>query len=102
MKHTDIIPGHTYEAKHPKGAYGVGEWRGMAPLIDDRTVLWINRTRTRVLWFGPKCYSQGGREQVVDMKIFLKWAARDITAIIPKGEWREWVETSKQEPEIAT
>jgi hypothetical protein len=97
MKSADIKPGRIYEARHPKPVAGRGKLYDGKTYIDDRLVLWINHTRTRVQWDGPSVRSQGGKLQVTDMRVFLKWVGREITSIMTDGEWREWQFETKEE-----
>lgn len=78
---TDIWPGRTYEAKRPAGV----EW-----MYNDRQVKWVSCARDQVQYDSPSV-AMGRRLPTVSMEKFLKWTGRDVTAIMPKGEWREWV-----------
>lgn len=78
----DIVVGHVYEAKHPK-AHG----NLFAPLLGDRQVKWISALRTQVQYDSPSV-KDGRHYPTVSMEAFLKWAARDVTAEMPPGEWR--------------
>ncbi len=77
----DIIVGHTYSSKRPKGV-------GLFPtLMDDRQVKWTGNG-IHVQYDSPTV-RMGRNYPTTTMEKFLKWADRDITDEMPKGEWRE-------------
>jgi len=75
----DIMPGRCFEAKRPARI-------GYPSFYNDRQVKWVNSTRTLVQYNSPTVTA------IVIMEKFLKWAGRDVTALMPKGEWRAWRE----------
>ena len=80
----DILPGRCYEAKRPARI-------GYPPLYNDRQVKWVSSLRTEVQYDSPTV-ADGRHYPKVSMEKFLKWAGRNVTAIMPKGEWRAWRE----------
>lgn len=78
----DIMPGRCYEAKRPARI-------GYPPRYNDRQVKWVSSRLTEVQYDSPTV-AVGRRYPIVSMAKFLKWAGRDVTAIMPKGEWRGW------------
>ena len=74
---SDIKVGHTYEAKKPRGVF----------LLNDRQVLHISSMGTVVQYDSPTV--PGARSYPrISMEKFLKWAGKDVTDVMPKGEWR--------------
>lgn len=87
----DILIGHVYEAKKPKGIV----------FVDDRQVVYVSRVDDRVQYDSPYV-SNGRRFPKMTMKRFLEWAGRDITNEMPKdGSWRLMmgIDTKKDEKE---
>ena len=79
----DVQVGRCYEAKRPVAV--------SFPLVfNDRQVLWVSPTRDMVQWDSPSL-GLGARYRTVKMVAFLKWAGRDVTGEMPKGEWRPYV-----------
>lgn len=79
----DILPGHVYEAKRPRGV-------GLHPtLLNDRQVTWVGPLRTEVQYDSPTI-PNGRRYPTVSMTAFLNWAKRDITSEMPENrDWRK-------------
>jgi len=69
-------PGHVYEAKKPKvvGFY-----------YDDRQILHIG---LNAIQYDSPTVAPGKKYPSVSKEKFAKWAGRDITDEMPKGEWR--------------
>lgn len=75
-----LIVGHTYEAKKP-GRVGTM----LDPLWNDRQILWIGVAEVQ---YDSPSVACGRRMPRVGIEQFRKWAGRDITDKMPKGEWR--------------
>jgi hypothetical protein len=78
----DIKPHRCYEAKKPAVASD-----GVVQFVNDRQVLWVSTFRDQVQYNSPSV-KFGRHYPKVTMEKFLKWAARDVTEIMPTGEWR--------------
>lgn len=79
----DILPGHIYEAKRPVCASTF--------LVNDRQVMWVSADRSLVQYDSP-ALADGRHYPKVTMEKFLKWACRDITALVPPNNWRAWAQ----------
>jgi len=77
----DILPGRCFEAKRPSKI-------GFERLLNDRQVTWVNSTRTEVQ-YDSITVKNGRRLPIVSMDTFLKWAKRDVSELMPKGDWRK-------------
>lgn len=83
----DLKIGHVYSAKRPK------EY-GFPPLIGDRQILWIGKDfddkegLTTFVQYDSPSVKDGHRYPSITATKFLKWADKDITELMPKGEWR--------------
>lgn len=75
----ELIVNHTYEAKRPK-TVGL-----IDPLVDDRMIVWIGMLEVQ---YDSPSVRFGQRLPKVSKEAFLRWAKRDITDEMPKGEWR--------------
>lgn len=82
MTADEIKAGHCYEAKKPAFANG--------SYFNDRQVKWISQDRSVVQYDGP-AVANGRHFPTTSMEKFLKWVGRDVTAIMPPGEWRDWI-----------
>ena len=82
LKVEHILPGRCYEAKKPEKHHS-GFW-------NDRQVRWVNSDRTKVQYDGPTV-ANGRHFPTIEMDKFLKWVGRDVTALMPDGEWRPWL-----------
>ena len=78
----DIKPGRCFEAKRPK-KYATMD----GTFYDDRQVSWVASDLSRVQYDSPTVRN-GRKFPVTDMEKFLKWVGRDVSALMPKGEWR--------------
>jgi hypothetical protein len=58
-------------------------------LANDRQVLYINQSRTEVQYDSPTL-KNGMHYPMVSMEKFVKWARRDVTDLMTKGEWRTY------------
>lgn len=74
----NIKIGRAYRAKKPAIAND--------GFVNDRQVLWIDRLGTLVQYDSPSV-SFGRKHPCVSMEAFIKWADRDVTDELPKGEW---------------
>jgi hypothetical protein len=77
----DIKIGRVYSAKR-QVRVGIFD-----PLMNDRMVLWIDRSGERVQFDSPTV-AFGRKHPVVPMDQFVRWARADVTDQCPKGEWR--------------
>lgn len=68
--------GRVFEAKKPKtnGFY-----------CDDRQIVW--RGINQVQYDSPRLKT-GARLPIVSLENFEKWAGRDVTDLMPEGDWR--------------
>lgn len=82
MNENDIVVGKCYEAKRPALCGNIFE-----SYVNDRQVIWISSDKSLVQYDSPSV-KNGRNYPKVSMEKFLNWAARDVTAEIPKGEWR--------------
>ena len=78
----ELKVGRTYRAKRPAVAGWVHE-----PLINDRTLVHIGLEY--VQYDGPSV-AFGRRYPRMTIESFRKWAARDVTEELPKGEYAPW------------
>lgn len=78
----DLIIGHVYSAKRPARS-GFPN-----PLINDRSIIWMDRFGERVQYDSPTVQF-GRKHPIVPVERFLKWARADVTDQCPKGEWRK-------------
>jgi hypothetical protein len=76
----DIKVGRTYEAKRIALVSSEN-------LANDRQVLYVNLHMTEVQYDSPTVRG-GAAYPVLSMEKFLKWARRDVTNLMPKGDWR--------------
>lgn len=81
LQANDIQVGRVYSAKRPT----VNGW--LEPLINDRSVRWIDSGKTLVQYDGPSV-ARGRKFPVVAMEKFLSWARADVTDLCPAGQWR--------------
>lgn len=77
-----IERGRTYRAKKPSRAGGV-----FVPLVNDRTVI---STNGNVVQYDSPSVARGRHYPTVTIEKFRRWAARDVTDELPKGEYAEW------------
>lgn len=77
----DLVVGNVYSAKRRKSVGFV------EPLINDRQIVYINRLTKKVQYDSPTV-KFGRKLPFVDIEKFLNWADKDVTAEMPKGEWR--------------
>lgn len=75
-----LIVGHAYEAKRPARVGNIFD-----PLWNDRQIVWTNGEYVQ---YDSPSVANGRRLPKVTHEQFRRWAARDITAQMPKGEWR--------------
>lgn len=78
----ELRVGRTYRAKKPGKA---GDWRD--PMINDRTIKWIGCEE--VQYDGPSV-AFGRHYPRVSIEKFLKWAERDVTDVLPEGDYEKW------------
>jgi hypothetical protein len=78
----DIQVGRCYEAKRIA-------FVGGANLANDRQAIHINPSRTEVQYDSPTV-KDGANYPVVSMEKFVAWARRDVTDLMPKGDWRTY------------
>lgn len=71
----DIQVNKTYRAKRPRK--GRDLFNNLAECMDDRTVLWISRDRTKVQYDHP-FISIGRHYPTTTMERFLKWAKEEV------------------------
>lgn len=76
----DLKSGHVYEAKHPRKCGGLFD-----PLWNDRQIRWVD---SKEVCYDSPTVKPGADYPIVPIEKFLKWAGRDITNEMPKGEWR--------------
>jgi hypothetical protein len=84
----DIKVGRVYAAKRPAS---VGFYD---PLVNDRSVLYIDSFGERVQYDSPTV-AFGRKQPIVTMAQFLNWAKADVTDQCPEGEWRSARATTK-------
>lgn len=77
----ELVVGHTYEAKRP-ARIGVFD-----ALVNDRQIRWIGGGEVQ---YDSPTVKDGRKYPRVKLDAFLKWAGRDVTSEMPKGEWRRW------------
>jgi hypothetical protein len=92
MEEKNIQPGKCYEAKKPV-PYGFYEW------MNDRMVLWISSDRREVQYDAPGI-KVGRHYPTTTMTAFLKWAGRDVTALMPEHGWRKKPLSGQAHPEL--
>lgn len=87
LKVEDLKVGHVYSAKRPK------EY-DFPPLLGDRQILWLGKGfddkegwTTFVQYDSPSVRNGRNYPKITAQK-FLKWADKDVTDLMPKGEWR--------------
>lgn len=73
----EIIVGHTYESKRPRVNGG---------LANDRMIVWAN---AEFVQYDSPTVRFGQKLPKIRKDEFIEWAGRDVTDIMPKGEWRE-------------
>lgn len=78
----DIKVQHCYEARRMQFVTSEN-------LANDRQVLYINQSRTEVQYDSP-AVKNGTSYPMVSMEKFLQWAKRDVTDLMPKGDWRTY------------
>lgn len=78
----ELIVGHTYEAKRPRINGG---------LVNDRMIVWAN---WEFVQYDSPTIRTGQKLPKVRKDVFSAWAGRDVTEIMPKGEWRGSLEAS--------
>lgn len=81
----DLIVGHVYEGKRKQADF--------CRLINDRQIIWIGKEFYKgefqeVIQYDSPTVRNGKHYPKVSIAQFLKWAKRDITAEMPKDEWR--------------
>ena len=81
MTISDLRVGRTYRAKNPKSV-GI-----FFPLFDDRQIVWIGSTNLQYDSPGVKI---GRKLPFIEIDKFLKWADRDVTEELPRGEWESY------------
>lgn len=81
MEAKDLIVGHVYESKHPKP---VGIFN---PLYDDRQILFIG---AEIVQYDSPTVKENRHYPRRSIDQFLRWARRDVTEDMPKGEWRRY------------
>ncbi len=80
----DLIIGHTYSAKRQTAG------RFYPKLINDRQILHISYNHTgEYVQYDSPAVKPGANYPKIPVEKFLKWAKEDISAKMPKGEWRE-------------
>lgn len=79
----DVLPGRCFEANKRRN-YATMD----GTFYDDRQVAWVSSDRTRVQYDSPMA-RPGRRLPVMNMEKFLKWAGKDVSALMPRGKWRE-------------
>lgn len=77
MTHWDLLINRTYEAKRPATT--------VFGLLNDRQIVWIGLTDVQ---YDSPTVRVGSKYPTIPIEKFLKWAGRDVTAEMPKGEWR--------------
>lgn len=87
----ELIANHTYEAKRPK-AVGLAH-----PLADDRMIVWVGELEVQ---YDSPSVRLGRRLPKVSKEAFLRWAKRDITDEMPKGEWRAFKSVRPNTPNV--
>jgi len=92
LSHTDILVGHTYQAKTPAGC--------LDGYTNDRMVCWISPDKSEVQYDSPSV-ANGRRLPKVKMDAFLRFARVDVTALMPKGSWRRFCWATRK-PEGST
>lgn len=78
----DIRSGRCYEARRTA-------FVGAANEANDRQVIFVNESRTEVQYDSPTV-RDGVQYPILSMEKFVKWAKRDITELMPKGDWRTY------------
>ena len=79
MTHDDIIVGHTYEAKKPQRV-------GWMRFLNDRQVVFCGNG---IVQYDSPSVGLGRHYPKTTMEKFLKWAGKDVTNQMPKGDWRK-------------
>lgn len=75
-----LIVGHVYEAKRQTAI-------GLFPrLVNDRQIVWVGLMEVQ---YDSPTVAHGRKYPKVSHEAFRRWAARDVTDLMPKGEWRE-------------
>ena len=82
MSNLELKIGRTYRAKKPRKA---GDWQ--QPLVNDRTIKWMNSEE--VQYDGPSV-AIGRNYPRVSIEKFLAWADKDVTDLLPEGEYAQW------------
>lgn len=78
MENIEIKVGRVYRAKKPKP---VGFFER---LYDDRVVLYVDPGRVQ---YDSPSVKVGKKHPFIEREKFIKWASRDVTDELPKGEW---------------
>ena len=76
----EIIRGHIYRAKRPRGA-------GFPEVFNDRQVLYVSETNVQ---YDSPTIRTGGKFQMIARGLFEQWAAEDVTEGYPEGDWAPW------------
>ena len=80
----DLIIGHTYSAKRQTAG------RFYPKLINDRQIQHIGYDYNgEYVQYDSPAVKPGANYPKIPVEKFLKWAKEDISAKMPKGEWRE-------------
>ena len=88
----EIQVGRVYSGKNPSLI-------GLPRVYNDRQVVWIDPTRTRVQYDGP-AVAIGRHRPIVRMDAFLKWARADVTDQCPPGDWRGASDSIKEQNRV--
>lgn len=80
MEKIDLITGHVYEAKRKKECGDI-----FNPVWNDRQIVWIGPF---LVQYDSPTVTNGRKYPTVSIDAFLKWAKRDVTEDMPKGDWR--------------
>lgn len=80
MSAVDLQVGRTFRAKKPRNSNG---------LVNDRTIVYIDRVFARVQYDGP-AVAFGRHLPMSSIEEFLDWAERDVTDELPEGEYQDW------------
>lgn len=76
--------GRTYRGKKPKACGSM-----FKPMVDDRTIVYMSALADIVQYDGPGV-PIGRRLPKTTFAKFQKWASRDVTDELPKGEYAPW------------
>ncbi|CAM5386977.1 hypothetical protein [Rhodanobacter lindaniclasticus] len=81
-----LVVGHVYEAKRPT-VVGLFD-----RFINDRQILWVGLTEVQ---YDSPTVRPGWHYPKISAEAFRNWAARDVTHLMPRNEWRHAPEDAR-------